>query len=319
MTTSTQKSAKIKSFIEDCRRTHGTDKLDELLGKIKDTKVERLLRKHAKMVRGEKWLTRSEVDDIFKRAIVAKGERKVSKRELQDLKYILGYRYSGPKAKTHLVNLMINKGRIRAELKNKVVNDKSFVKRVAAVLRSDRSYPPAGFIVKHESKTFHYLPKHYKEMARRIESGDITLISYDYDNEEQLFRTSRGRHVSDKNQLLIKRGQTGWQQIVVHEATHAIQDWYNIDGTVGDWEAAAHIAQGVRALNVNGPLGKRLRKEKLLDVIKRVQKSKTATSITADEMKDIRKVLAGSYDVDQKRTQPIWSLDNFLEWWKRDG
>lgn len=325
-----KEKSKVPDFIKQCETENRTTNLADLLDKVQSKPIDRYLKKFSKGTTGKaskKWIDLKEAQVIFECGIVGGLDDSVSKKELHDLKFVLGYRYTGPKAKRFLVKKVIARKNLRAEQRNKVRNDPAFRSTVLAVLKSPKSHHPGGFSVRHAGGRFVYKSDHYWKISQLIGAGDIDLISYDYAGDTDVLRSrARGVHNSNKNHISINRSNRFWKSTLVHEATHAIQDWYNIDGKVGDWEVAAHLAQAVRIIKVSGgtsqlaKASKRLAQDPLRKTATAIVKSSGVYDVCKDDQAAILTVIReGGYGgkVDKNREQSIFDASNFIEFWKR--
>ena len=320
---------KVNAFINRCKRDHATTTLQALLEKVRGEKIRKYLQRFSQMSTSRaanQWIDRKEAQVIYQVGVLGGLDDTVTKSELRDLRVIVGYSWTGPKACRYLVEEVLKRKNMRAEQRNRVRNDSAFVEAVVGILQSKTSHPPKGFSVTHDGSRHEYTAEQYLEIAGWVRDGSITLLSYDYDGEQDaLKRQSRGVHMSNKNWLAINRKNKYWKSTVVHEATHAIQDWHNVDGTVGDWEVAAHLAQAVRVIQAGGArhlqkASSRLGKEALASTAQAIVSAKSTYHVSAVEQQAILKVIReGGYGkrVDEKRSQSIFNVDNFLEFWGR--
>jgi hypothetical protein len=90
-----------------------------------------------------------------------------------------------------------------------------------------------------------YAPGRYLAIRRLIELGKITVLEVKLSGLEQKADLPvKANYRTDKNQLYVYQSQTPVQRIVavVHECTHAIQDWQNVRSMMRFTEADAFIA-----------------------------------------------------------------------------
>ena len=94
-----------------------------------------------------------------------------------------------------------------------------------------------------------YTPNLYNAIRGLIHDRKIRL--FEVDAAEMLTRL--GDYRGDLNRLVLYKGAApaARAEIIVHEATHAIQDWRNLDSIHKFTEADAYIAGAVSALRAN--------------------------------------------------------------------
>lgn len=93
-----------------------------------------------------------------------------------------------------------------------------------------------------------FLPTHYQVIWRLILKKEITVYELVAHGLNRLAHMGGANYKPKKDQLnLYKSPRTdSWKALVVHEATHAIQDWMDRKGMpVREVEADAYTAQGV--------------------------------------------------------------------------
>ena len=111
------------------------------------------------------------------------------------------------------------------------------------------------------SPATHYAPSMYRTIANLIVDGKIAVFEYDHgkEGEEESVKKQRGGTYKHKgNELLLLRGQQPVHRraVLIHEATHAIQDYLNVGKAVKYIEADAYIAQTLVYLTYGSKLKK---------------------------------------------------------------
>ncbi len=104
------------------------------------------------------------------------------------------------------------------------------------------------------AKGITYQPSYYHGIANLIESGHIDVYEYQVpDTSDALHKNAPlGLYRSTRDNLYYQgngRSLLRIQSTIVHESTHAIQDFKNVRMHRRDLEAAAHIAQTVMLLS----------------------------------------------------------------------
>ncbi|RXH26792.1 hypothetical protein XH99_18665 [Bradyrhizobium nanningense] len=94
-----------------------------------------------------------------------------------------------------------------------------------------------------------YAPDLYNAIRGLIYAGKIRVFEAD----AALLLTRLGNYRGDLNRIVLYKGAApaARAEMIVHEVTHAIQDWRNLDSTVKFIEADAYIAGAVAALGAN--------------------------------------------------------------------
>jgi hypothetical protein len=94
----------------------------------------------------------------------------------------------------------------------------------------------------------HYSPAYYQVIKQLIRNGDIKVFMVKDAGLRLFANLDNGTYESSTNRLFIYDRLNNDQQrnVVVHEMTHAIQDWLDIGGMAHKFaEADAHICGGV--------------------------------------------------------------------------
>ena len=150
----------------------------------------------------------------------------------------------------------------------------------------------------------HYAPSFYPRVARLIEHGNIELWGYYAASNEEVFTDSPlGLYQSGKNVLSVQlnRQKLGYSTLV-HEATHAIQDMWDMKADVYEVESAAHIAQGIFLRAIGEPLYDRLTKmQTVIDMIRNGSKKSFQATRQDSDYQTVVNALTGVYrkkDVD---------------------
>jgi hypothetical protein len=102
---------------------------------------------------------------------------------------------------------------------------------------------------------FSYVPGHYQAIQQLISQSKIVVLEIRLYGLEIIARiTTGGEYHSDANRLYIFAGKTPPEtaMMIVHEATHAIQDWQDVAAKNKYIEADAYIAGAVADLAQGG-------------------------------------------------------------------
>lgn len=97
-----------------------------------------------------------------------------------------------------------------------------------------------------------YRPLHYVAISQLIDSGAITVWSMDTAGLSQRFRLgSSGEYVPSSNRFIMDVDNLSDRVVIVHEATHAIQDWRDMSSAIAYLEADAYVAEAVVTADFN--------------------------------------------------------------------
>jgi hypothetical protein len=110
-----------------------------------------------------------------------------------------------------------------------------------------------------------FVPAHYAAVARLITDKKIAVYRMHAHNLNESAGLGGAFHSPSKNRLVVYSwtGTPSWQALVIHEATHAIQDWMDRNGEnylVKYLEADAYTAQAVALYGMGKTLAPDTRK-----------------------------------------------------------
>lgn len=95
---------------------------------------------------------------------------------------------------------------------------------------------------------FTYNPTQYQAIAEFVKKGEIQIFLLDERGLLERTQGPNGVYSPEANQLMLMKDSKGdyfEPSLIVHELTHAIQDYYDVDSLVKYVEADAYIAQTV--------------------------------------------------------------------------
>jgi hypothetical protein len=223
----------------------------------------------------------------------------VEKRENQCLYNILDYIVISAKAKMYLNRFLEIK---KSHRRNTIIPVSDSLEKMKQEVVSQASRIPIHFILPDEP-AFVYKFSYFHTIARLLEAGLISMFTYTGGNEGNCgFYTSR-------KDCLMYRANPYYSEdsVIIHEATHAIQDMMDWDADRGHTEAAAHLAQAVWLLikTPDKPLPSLLGSSAISNTAKRILSKMPSINgdklvtiaITQKEYDNIREALKLAYNI----------------------
>ena len=324
-------TAKINKFIHYAKRKWKTEDRDDLVSKLKVGRIRKRVQRYTrKGSKGGRRIYSKEVVDIWKNGILKEGEGKISKKDLNDFGYLIGSKFLTLKGKQYLVRNVVRRLGLSKNASQQQGAKKGDKQRNAVVstLRRFAGRGFTGFAIRHGGSKFVYKPQHYLKIAELVQAGSIDVVYYSANDGKN------GSFSPNNNLIRVRDGRSGLAEAstLIHEATHAIQDLNNLAGTIGEWETAAHVAQGMtlayaKGINALGDYDKpnkktgsekRLGSVSFVAMIQEIVSTGKLTDVPSIILDDARKILAkhGYKDkVHKKVNQNVFDKNNFVDLW----
>ena len=167
------------------------------------------------------------------------------------------------------------------------------------------NFPKHGVVFTHSDgkadKDFRYTHFKYRVVAELVKDGYIDLFTYTKKDNDVVQPRGVYKSGSEKLCVNVNEGQMTRQMhaVFVHEATHAVQDIYNMRGTTLQREVAAHLMQAIYLRKHKQALTGRLAAEPYKRIAEEAIK-KGGYDIDEDEQDDLEDALKGSYSSSSK-------------------
>lgn len=204
-------------------------------------------------------ITEAEMVDVMKKVIDAAGQKGVfiSPDEAEAIVDIIDSQMLDPGVFDKLKTLINSVDGLKALFEGTAaalkVGDKKDDKELANVYAAIALKNTGKIKFQSPGSGHTYDPVQYQAIAEIIKDGKIDIVLVD---ERQLLERTQGpngAYFATNNQLVLMKNKQGTYYdpvLIVHELTHAIQDFYDVNSIVKNVEADAYIAA---AISVYGP------------------------------------------------------------------
>jgi hypothetical protein len=224
----------------------------EILKKLSDPDIRRLYQRAiGQHSRAGASIDKREIEGIFKEVLLDKW---IDKKETADLALLLEYAQLAPNIKRHLRTLLFNKEIQIARQKRRRLSGNE-LRDVVYVLRKHTR----GLKFTNPKDNITYSERHYDVIGERILRGAIRVFTY-VDRTSGAIFVSEGHYRGLENELYIRHPYydvtsdgnpdphlkaLNFAGVIVHEVTHAVQDWMDLRISPNSSEADAYLASAL--------------------------------------------------------------------------